>query len=260
VHGASVNRSPEAYDKNPLEERQQYDENVDSEMVLLRIDDVDGKPLGMLNWFAVHPTSLGNDQRLISGDNKGLAAYEFERSKMGVVHRNDVECAFVGAFAQSTCGDVSPNVEGPRDGTDWLRMRRNAHKQLTVASELYDAAIHETPIDGVVMCCSTVVDYSAITVDPAWLSKDVPCNSTSVGCIGTSMMGGSTLDGKGLSFVPDGITFGGDWPISGHFTLVPEWQTQHAEKMIGLPSGPMGLTPHILQVHSAHFQTQHEPP
>jgi neutral ceramidase len=48
--GASVNRSPEAYDRNPLEERQRYDENVDSEMVLLRIDAEDGQALGMINW------------------------------------------------------------------------------------------------------------------------------------------------------------------------------------------------------------------
>jgi hypothetical protein len=141
---------------------------------------------------------------------------------MGVLHRADTERAFVGAFAQSTCGDVSANTDGPRDGTDWLRMRRNAHKQCSVASELYDAALSELPIDGAIVCRSKVVDFSRIEVEEAWLSDDVPCATTSVGCIGTSMMGGSALDGKGLAFVPDGVTFGGDWPIPGTFTLVPE--------------------------------------
>ena len=89
---------------------------------------------------------------------------------MGVLHRADTERAFVGAFAQSTCGDVSANTDGPRDGTDWLRMRRNAHKQCSVASELYDAALSELPIDGAIVCRSKVVDFSRIEVEEAWLS------------------------------------------------------------------------------------------
>ncbi len=48
-------------------------------MQILKFVDTDGKPLGMISWFAVHCTSMNNTNRLISGDNKGYASYRFER-------------------------------------------------------------------------------------------------------------------------------------------------------------------------------------
>ena len=48
-------------------------------MTLLKIEDKNGKPKGMLNWFAVHGTSMNNTNHLISGDNKGYASYLFEQ-------------------------------------------------------------------------------------------------------------------------------------------------------------------------------------
>ena len=43
------------------------------------------KPLGVINWFAVHPTSMNNTNHLISGDNKGLASQLLE----GYVNKNN---------------------------------------------------------------------------------------------------------------------------------------------------------------------------
>ena len=37
------------------------------------------EPIGVINWFAVHPTSMNNTNHLISGDNKGLASQLMER-------------------------------------------------------------------------------------------------------------------------------------------------------------------------------------
>lgn len=68
--GASVNRSEDAYMANPVEERRKYAHDTDKEMTLWRFDGVNGFPIGMLNWFAVHPTSMGNWYTLITGDNK----------------------------------------------------------------------------------------------------------------------------------------------------------------------------------------------
>ncbi|KAJ0406068.1 hypothetical protein ATCC90586_002950 [Pythium insidiosum] len=67
---ASVNRSREAYEANPKEERAQFKHDTDKEMTLWRLDGVNGFPIGMINWFAVHPTSMGNWYTLITGDNK----------------------------------------------------------------------------------------------------------------------------------------------------------------------------------------------
>lgn len=64
------------------------------------------RPIGSINWFAVHCTSLSNTNRLISGDNKGVASQMMEK-KYKVKSKN-----YVGAFAQSNEGDVSPNTEG----------------------------------------------------------------------------------------------------------------------------------------------------
>jgi neutral ceramidase len=35
--------------------------------------------MGLINWFAVHATSLNNTNTLISGDNKGLASLFLEK-------------------------------------------------------------------------------------------------------------------------------------------------------------------------------------
>jgi len=70
-----------------------------------------GSDLGILNWFAVHGTSMNNTNVLISGDNKGYASYLMEKHYNG----NDTlagKGAFVAAFASTNLGDVSPNTKG----------------------------------------------------------------------------------------------------------------------------------------------------
>lgn len=88
-----------------------YGDNVDRDMTLVRInnDDTKSTPVGTINWFAVHPTSMNNTNRLISGDNKGYASQLFESAMAALGHKN-----FVAAFASSNLGDVSPNTEGAR--------------------------------------------------------------------------------------------------------------------------------------------------
>lgn len=72
---ANINRSPTAYLANPESERAKYKYDVDKLMTLIRIEDSTGKDLAMINWFAVHGTSMNNTNYLISPDNKGYAAY-----------------------------------------------------------------------------------------------------------------------------------------------------------------------------------------
>ena len=48
-------------------------------MQILKFVDTEGHPLGVISWFPVHCTSMNNSNRLISGDNKGYAAYVFEK-------------------------------------------------------------------------------------------------------------------------------------------------------------------------------------
>ncbi|KAM9232993.1 putative neutral ceramidase C [Leptosomus discolor] len=111
VENSQINRSPFSYLENPESERSRYSSNVDKEMVVLKMVDENGQELGLISWFAVHPVSMNNTNRLVNSDNMGYASYLFEQEKnKGMLPG---EGSFVAAFASSNLGDVSPNTKGP---------------------------------------------------------------------------------------------------------------------------------------------------
>jgi neutral ceramidase len=107
IEGANTNRSPYSYLANPEEERALYKHDVDKNMTLLRLSHATeggSKDIGVFTWFPVHGTSMYGNNTLVTGDNKGVAAYLFEKSV------NDT--TFVAGFSQANVGDTSPNVLG----------------------------------------------------------------------------------------------------------------------------------------------------
>ncbi|KAJ3491469.1 hypothetical protein NLI96_g720 [Meripilus lineatus] len=108
VLNANINRSPSAYLANPVAERAMYQYDQDKELSLLRFDDANGNARGFLSFFAVHGTSLYENNTLVSGDNKGMAAYLYE----ALVEPNSMpgNNSFVAGFTQSNVGDTSPNT------------------------------------------------------------------------------------------------------------------------------------------------------
>jgi len=110
---ASINRSPSAYANNSLQERSRYSHDTDKDFFLMKFVDLEGQPLGVITWFAVHPTSMNNTNRLISGDNKGYASLLLEREFNGPGSLPG-KGPFVAAFSNSNLGDVSPNLDGPK--------------------------------------------------------------------------------------------------------------------------------------------------
>lgn len=48
-------------------------------MVQVQFVSAENQPLGMINWFAVHPISMNNTNRLVSSDNVGLASIMMEQ-------------------------------------------------------------------------------------------------------------------------------------------------------------------------------------
>lgn len=98
---ASVNRSRVAFDLNPAEDKNYYPLGIDSSMRVMRIEQ-GGKDVGAINWFATHGASLTNENHLISGDNKGAAAYFWERGPEGVDYLAPGKPKFVAAFPQTT--------------------------------------------------------------------------------------------------------------------------------------------------------------
>lgn len=117
---ANVNRSPPAYQQDAPSERARYvdqnghDVDVEKRFVQLNLVRGDGSVAGVINWFAVHPTSMGNHALLLSSDNKGYASLGFEKL-MGTRYAADAGAPdgadnFVAAFAQTDEGDTVPDL------------------------------------------------------------------------------------------------------------------------------------------------------
>lgn len=163
LEGASFNRSPEAFFSNkelsslrsklrqsPMADklrsldkdaRTPFDQ-TNKYMTVLRFEDQTGIPLGLLSFFAVHPTSMSKRNTLISSDNKGIAAFfvEQEMTQRGFPH-------FIAAFANSELGDVSPhNFNSPRARKqkstfycELIRTVKNGKLQASKALEIFDS-------------------------------------------------------------------------------------------------------------------------
>ncbi|GJJ09908.1 hypothetical protein Clacol_004132 [Clathrus columnatus] len=110
---ANINRSPSAYLNNPAEERARYEFDQDKELSLLRFDDVSGNARGFLSFFAVHGTSLYENNTLVSGDNKGMAAYLAESAAEPDALPGQTE--FVALFSQALRKDLALFAKVPEN-------------------------------------------------------------------------------------------------------------------------------------------------
>lgn len=192
LEGISYNRAKNAYLRNPENERSKYQSDVDTDMTLLKFDTVDGKPIGMINWFPLHGVSLNNKNTLISGDNKGYAEYLFEKDFNSTYRPG----AFVAAFAQSNAGDVSPNPYGEsgKSGLEGLKtLAKAGNAQYIKAKELYNKA--QTLVKGGVDFRQQYYAMDNITVDKKYADGNL--RSTCKAAIGISMLAG-TQDGEGI--------------------------------------------------------------
>ena len=192
-------------------------------MTVLKFVASSGQELGLLSWFSVHGTSMNNTNELISGDNKGYAAYYTEKKKNGA---NSIPGMgpFIAGFAQSNEGDVTPNTLGafcpdgspcdPRastcpgpDGVPRVEGCRGigpgatmfdatktiGQSQADFALQLYDAAV--TQLQGDIAYIHTWLNMSSIQVSPQYTSTGQP-GTTCPAALGDSFAGGTT-DGAG---------------------------------------------------------------
>jgi neutral ceramidase len=200
VEGAGVNRSRVAYMNNPAAERAQYQSDVDTTMTLLKMVCDDG-PIGTLNWFAVHGTSMNYFNKLISGDNKGYAAYALERAH-GTRYTGKAE--FVAAFAQSNAGDVTPNLNLNNTGpgkTDVESTRIIGARQAREADKLLDEA--REPLRGPIEFRLAFVDFSRLAVASEFTGAGP--QRTCPSALGYSFAAGSTEDGGGHPLFHEGM-------------------------------------------------------
>lgn len=202
----AFNRSIKAYNRNPevTEEipEEQSEAAVDRDMTMLYFEDTDGNPIGSINWFGVHTTSISNDNHRICSDNKGYAARYVEDSMMKKGHPE-----FLSAFAQGPAGDVTPNwiVDRKKKWTrgkfedDFESAKFNGRIQHDVALEATDDAKAKTEIPTNIDYGLSYADFRNVIVDPefAWDDKDA---RTGPACHGVAFFAG-TKEGPGMDAV-----------------------------------------------------------
>ena len=198
---AGANRSMRAYVENPQSERDQYARNTPTQMTLLKFVAKTGD-IGMLNWFALHPTAMNFYNPLISGDHKGYASLQMEQ-RLG--NRYDGEKSFVAAFAQADPGDVTPNTNlnntGPGE-TDVETTKIMGERQLDMATKLYESA--QEPLSGTIETRQVYVDLRNYKVSDQFTQADD--QTTCPTAYGYSFAGGSTEDGGGHFLFREGMT------------------------------------------------------
>lgn len=201
VSNAGVNRSNIAYLENPLAERQRFTGNTNTTMTLLKFVD-DSGAIGMLNWYALHPTAMNFYNRLVSGDHKGYASLKMEQQN-GTTYASDDD--FVAAFAQSDPGDVTPNTNLDNTGpgaTDVETTQIMGERQLQVAQRLFQEA--STPLTGPIDSRQLYVDFSNLKVADQFTGAGP--QRTCPSAYGYSFAGGSTEDGGAHFLFEEGMT------------------------------------------------------
>ncbi len=194
VKGAGANRSVAAYLANPEAERARYATDTDEGMTLLKFTDASGD-IGMVNWFASHPTAMTFFNRLISGDHKGRASALFEAEH---------GAGFVGAFAQSNAGDITPNLNlnntGPGkdefETTDII-----AHRQYDVARAIFGQT--EETLSGPIDFRHAYVNLGNLEVADEFTGAGP--QHTCPSAFGYAFAAGSTEDGGGHPLFKEGM-------------------------------------------------------
>lgn len=250
VANAGANRSMVAYLENPAAERALYTDNTNTEMTLLKFVDDSGE-IGMLNWYALHPTAMNFYNQLVSGDHKGYASLQMEQLYGSTYTSAD---DFVAAFAQADPGDVTPNTNLDNTGpgaTDVETTRIMGSRQLQVALQLFADA--REPLAGPVDSRRIYVDLSNYPVEDRFTGMGV--QHTCPSAYGYSFAGGSTEDGGGHFLFEEGMTEQSvwlDWLIR-LVTGAPRWtepvRTCQAPKPILFETGS-GSPPLQSQIHS----------
>ncbi|MFB6895601.1 neutral/alkaline ceramidase [Streptomyces hydrogenans] len=243
---ASVNRSRPAFELNPQADKDVYPLGIDPTMTVLRFRQ-GHTDVGAISWFPTHGTSMTNTNTLISGDNKGYAAYTWEHDTAGVRYLDDTP-GFVAAFPQTNAGDMSPNLNlrpgsGPTED-EFENTRIVGLRQCTTAQQIHASAA--TPISGSVDSLLRYVDMSQVQVDGRY-TPDGRTHHTSSGVIGLSTLAGSIEDGPGIPGLFEGTPSPLAPLIEQINSAVPQWLAdEQAPKTSVLPSGLLQATPDVL--------------
>lgn len=206
----AFNRSLNQYNQNPEVKEKATEATkhlaVNREMLLLKFVTEDGTALGQINWFGVHPTNISNDNKKVCSDNKGYAADFVERH-----YAAEGRADFVAAFAQGSCGDVTPKfVYNPKrpfqrgywDGKyldDFESAKFNAKIQADKAIEIMertDKQGFEVNGGGGIDYDMLFVNFGDVSCDPQFTNGLFDAK-TGPAVMGVPFFGGAVIDGPG---------------------------------------------------------------
>ena len=237
---AGVNRSLPSFRRDRPEEQRHFPAAVDPRSQSLQVTR-GGRLVGVINWFSSHATSMTSHNTLASSDNKGWAAWHWERELAGQDYLSGDTPELVTAFAQSAPGDISPNLElrpghGPTPD-EWTNTRVIGERQLRAALDQVDRGVR--PTSGGIEIRHRWVDMADVEVRPEF-TGDGRTHRTAPAALGTAFAAGSQEDGGGGDELPfrEGER-GGNPELSPLLDLVvPEWlRRAHAPKDVLLPAG-----------------------
>ncbi|WP_375000544.1 neutral/alkaline ceramidase [Aeromicrobium sp. CTD01-1L150] len=245
LEDANVNRSREAFDRNPPEDRRHFPDGKDTRTTTLQVVR-DGRLDGVINFFPVHATSMSTDNTLISPDNKGYAQYDWEHHDHGVDHLADADPEFVASFAQTNAGDMSPNLNlRPTDGPttdEFENTRIIGERQKQAAQRSLEGDVRS--LQGGVDSRITHVDMSDVDVRPEFTPDGTP-QRTCEAALGAAFAGGSTEDGGGglpVFSEKDGLLNPAVRLVNkALYTASPSLRECQAPKDILLPVGSLDL-------------------
>lgn len=253
---AGVNRSPKAFDRDP--DGAQFPGKIDPRSVNLALTR-DGELAGVINWFATHGTSMKATNLLVSTDNKGYAAWHWEREVEKVDYRNP---SFVAAFCQSTPGDVTPNLDkqpgtGPTDD-EFENTRIIGLRQFDTARAQTETV--GTPVDAGIDVRWLYVDMSSYSVRPEF-TGDGSTHTTAPAALGAAFAASSQEDGGGVPALglEEGERGGNPAVAALGSIVLPQWLREaHAPKDVLLPVGLIpGIVQQILPFHLTRIGAFH---
>ncbi len=116
------------------------DRPIDPVMRVLRVDGADGRPLGVLNAFALHGTCLHGEGRRLHPDHKGLSAVLMSR---WLADEAPADHPFVAIFAQEAAGDITPNGRLDRRRGVFVGPDDDDHRSVVIVAEAQARAAME---------------------------------------------------------------------------------------------------------------------
>ncbi|CRK61939.1 FIG01123778: hypothetical protein [Alloactinosynnema sp. L-07] len=244
---ASVNRSRVGFEANPAADKAHFPNAIDPAMTVLRFRQ-GAADVGSISWFATHNTSVTNKNTLISPDNKGYAAYQWEHDHKGVRYLDSNPNGFVAAFPNTNAGDMSPNLNlrpgsGPTED-EFENTRIVGERQNAKAQQVYNGP--QTPITGGVDYRMRFVDMSTVDVEGRY-TTDGTAKRTCPGVVGASTMAGSVEDGPALPGFTEGMTSPIAKLLEPLDVEVPQWvkDCQYPKASL-VPTGLIQATPDVL--------------